>query len=131
MAGEALPSSTSSAFAVFHVEMEFVLPISGIQGRRGDGAGGSEKGRRHLGPIGQDDGQLVVSGQAARTERRACLGTQCAKEAIGHDIPLRRQYGGGVDGLGSKQGSQDHDASHAQLGGRRQRRVIEGLPFIR
>ena len=70
-AGDSLPASTNQRLRleIFEVELELVLPISGIERRRGRRGGHAEKRRRHFGSVRQHDGDPIAAANSEFVER--------------------------------------------------------------
>ncbi len=75
---------------VFEVELVFLLPVGGVQGRGRGGLGDGHEGRGHFRPVRQDDGDAVRRGDALGAQVGPHRRRQGAKPAIVHPLAARR-----------------------------------------
>ena len=79
---------------IAQIEVELVLPVAGIEGRRGDTRGHASESRPRLRPVAQQDGDAISAADPHGVERVYRAGSEIAQAAPGEGLRLRRADGG-------------------------------------
>ena len=88
---------------VVHVEAEFVLAIGRVQGRCRRAGGDREEGQRHLGAVGQHDGDAVAALDAGGSKLPGQAAYGLSEVAVGNHGAIGRENGRGVSFAGLEQ----------------------------